>query len=969
MGPRASEWLPDLQEALLPTAVRTVRELAHAYDPRILRDERPRLFAREVLHQQYDVGTWRSSYPEAITRYTLRYSDHDPNRLNEHEQKKYDALKTDLTTVGTGRDAVNSGLDMVEETVVPLLQQARPQPTVVLVLDGPAWTAVADERTAARALDTIALFSEVCELHLVCSPRLRQHLDRHHPEWCDEHLDLTRSRDGWGQTVPGATSERTRNEAWATVSQFDPDGGRLTILEALSSDSDRTVRELKADPELALADGTIDRYVRELADDHNLVAIDSRPTSNHVTLTETGTAATALLGPDGRPHHPDQSRFASDRTRTHHDPTSVVCRADRDEESPTTTDDSTAADHTDDTAPATPSHSSSASAVPESAPTAEEWLADTDRADENGYVQWLDGPDNRLDAWTMHERLRAGQRCAGVTVVDDPTQPFDDGEVSYISCFDDHAQVVVQWGGALPTLVRITSALLSERMFETVLTPATVGDDLDALYDGTLDSAIDDVLRLGAQVGWFSEDEHDYEGLRERYGAVRRRLLARLSTLDRDDTDAWNELCRDAHGLLASATQLYHASDIDLTIHIRVPDTATLRAGTQRHQEFCDFFKHTVPKNAVYGVHSAYRLLYEQRVDKLKHRLSYAFDDDPTAELTASWVVSGPTATTFREDIESAIATNASDVREVIQKGTRRGVGFEIPVVEGNSYAALRGVLDRQADRKGFTLKPAARRNIIRLATATLGTEPGRCSPYALAEALLAMARAHPTATLAPTDVAYGLTQLPAERLVPSLPPTMQSVLKTLLVADDPLGRSTIAARAGISTASYDRNIDELAALEMVEATGNGGHRKWQAWAIPWWSPISESDTPRTAESDDNAVARPTRWDDTIYRIVCALDCDYDDELFTQPIDVDEVFATLPRLDRWRGFIEAHYGRGAASPIAETDSDSNSDRQSADGPIDTNRTVEIGARPETNSPNGTQLTITHSDDPGSVSPP
>lgn len=934
MGPRASEWLPEIEETLLSTAVQTVRELAYAYDPRILRDERPRLFAREILHQRYDVGTWRSSYPEAITRYTLRYSDHDPDRLNERNREKHDALKETLTTVGTGRDALNTGLDTLEETIVPLLEQARPQPTVVLVLDGPAWTNVADERTAARALDTIALFSEVCKLRLVCSPRLREHLDRHHPEWCAEHLDLTRSRDGWGRTVPGETSERTRNEAWTTISQFEPYGGRLAVLEALSPDSARTVRELKAEPELALADGTIDRYVRELADEHNLVAIDSRPTSNHVTLTKTGAAATALLGPDGRPHHPDQSRFTSDRTRTHHDSTSVVCRADRDEESPTPTDDSTA------TADTVPTHSSSALAVPENAPTAEEWLADTGTAAKDGYVQWLDGPDGRLDAWAMHERLRAGQRYEGVTVVDDPTQPFEDGEVSYISCFDDHAQVVVQWGGALPTLVRITNALLSERMFERILTPATVGDKLDALYDGTLDSAIDDVLRLGAQVGWFSDDEHDYEGLRERYSAVRRRLLARLNDLDHDDTDAWHELCRDAHGLLASATQLYHASDIDLTIHIRVPDTAQLQAGTQRYREFCDFFKHTVPKNAAYGVHSAYRLLYEQRVDKLKHRMSYAFDDDPTAELTASWVVSGPTATTFREDIESAIATNASDVREVIQEGTRRGVGFEIPVVEGNSYAALRQILDRQADRKGFTLDATDRRESIRLATATLGTEPGRCSPYAFAEALLTIARARtPSATLSPTDVAYGLTQLPAERLMPTLPPTMQSVLKTLLVADDPLGRATIIERADISTASYDRNIDELAALEMVEATGNGGHKKWQAWLIPWWSPLSDIEQPRTG--DENEPTRPTRWDDTLYQVTCALGCTHDDELFTQPIDIDEVFTTLPQLDRWRGFFKAHYGRGAASTIADT----KNDHQSTDGSIEIGHNIEIGAHP------------------------
>src|SRR5699024_4872293 len=148
-----------------------------------------------------------------------------------------------------------------------------------------------------------------------------------------------------------------------------------------------------------------------------------------------------------------------------------------------------------------------------------------------------------------------------------------------------------------------------------------------------------------------------------------------------------------------------------------------------------------------------------------------------------------------------------------------------------------------------FTLNATDRRESIRLATATLGTEPGRCSPYAFAEALLTIARARtPSATLSPTDVAYGLTQLPAERLMPSLPPTMQKVLKTLLVADGPLGRSTIIERADISAASYGRNVDELAALGIVEPTGNGGHRKWQAWLIPWWSSLAAVEQPRTVE-------------------------------------------------------------------------------------------------------------------------
>ena len=345
---------------------------------------------------------------------------------------------------------------------------------------------------------------------------------------------------------------------------------------------------------------------------------------------------------------------------------------------------------------------------------------------------------------------------------------------------------------------------------------------------------------------------------------------------------------------------------MDVTIHIRAPDTKKLRAGEHRYQDFLDFFKHTVPKNASNGIHSVYRMLYEDRVDKLKHRMGVEFDADSTADLTASWVISGPTASTFRDDVQRSIASKVNDVRETIQEGIERGVSLEIPVVEGNSYGALRRIIDRHAERKGFAaLDTDECRKLVRLSAATLGDEVGRCSPYALTEALLSLGRARsPTQSLMPGDLAAGLTQLPAERLIPSLPPTMQKALKALLVADEPLGASEITERAGISERSYSRNIGELAALGMVESVGEGGHKKWQAWIIPWWSPLAGVDTPRTTETDESGVTPPSRWDDVLYGITLDLGLGPEYELFAGPVDVDEVFATLPVLERWRGFIE-----------------------------------------------------------------
>ena len=458
VGARASEWLPDLQAALLPTAAHTVRELAHDHDPRILRDERPGLFAREVLHQRHDVGTWSSTYPEAITRYALRYAGVDPNTLNEREQAKYDELKTELTTVGTGRDTLNTGLEMLEETIVPLLEQASTTPRIVLALDGPAWTDVGDERTAERALETIALFGEVCEVHIVCSPQLEQYLDRHHPEWCDEYCP-TESRDGWGSS-PSPTSEATQ-AAWETINGFAPNGGRLRLIEALSPENHREVRELKADPTIKLAAGTVDRYVQELADEHGLVAIDTRPRHNRVRLTKRGAAAQTLLGPNHETQHPAQTSLDGELAGTTHETPSIVWSP-ADDATRFTVDEHTRADRSDETA--TPAASD---AVDDrsftGAPTAEEWLATTGTASEAGYVQWLEGPTSSFDTEAMHERLLAGRRVEGVTCVDEPVEAFEDGRVSCVSCVDEHAQVVAQWGGALPTLVRITSALLSEK--------------------------------------------------------------------------------------------------------------------------------------------------------------------------------------------------------------------------------------------------------------------------------------------------------------------------------------------------------------------------------------------------------------------------------------------------------------------------------------------------------------------------
>ena len=927
IGPRTSEWLPDVNEVLLPVIERIVRELAWEYDPRVLRDEVPRQFPSH-LQRKYGVGTGQNYKTEtgenhvpvhpfvmAVSKLSISYGRVLVDELSKPRRRRYEWVRRDVAGAGTREYAIQeyssidipSGIDSYRRTIIRLLEVGNYLPSVTLVLNEELWRDVPDERTAAESLEAITALSEVVDIRLIVSPRLHAHLTETHPDWADSYLTqrggLNRPRDH----VPG--TESNRDAAWAAMGGFDDRGGRVRILDTLEPGSMREVRDLRYDDDVDLADGSVNRYVRELADEHNLLKIDDRPRYNRVWLTEAGVAAQELITPDLRVCHPEQTRLEDQFYRTRQSSTGIVCRANAQDPPHPAPDDST--DAATDSSSISVAASASDRCLTNTPQTAEDSLSDTGEASEDGYIQWLGPAEDRLDRWEMHERLMAGKRTEGVTLVDDEIQPFGDGRVGRVSCFDDDLLAAVEWGGPLPTLVRVTTALLSDRLWSKVLVPSAFGNDLERLYDGTFGDEITDILRLGAQWGWFGENQHDYDGFKTRYRQVRDYLLAKLpeATAENDSTQ-WAELAKDAHGLLTSVTQVYRAIGVDVTINIRIPDTRKLQAGEGRYQRFLNFCKHTIPKQAAFGVHSIYRLLYEDRTEKLKHRLSIEYGDrEPVADLSASWVITGPTATRYQDDVKAAIERKTADLRESIREGVERGVDLRIPVVEGNTYGALKKIVKRHADQKGFSLDRKQCHELVRLAVATLGTEQGRCSPYSLAEALLVVGKARsPTDSLTAADLAYGIRQLPAKRLFPSLKPTMQKVLKVLLISDGPVGRSETIERAGVSGRSYDRNLKELAAVGIAESTNGGGHRKWSAWIMPWWSPLSDTEAPRTADGAESATSPPSRVDDVLYQAALDLDLNPEYELFESPISINEVFDALPQLDHWQHWFRIHYG-------------------------------------------------------------
>ena len=115
-----------------------------------------------------------------------------------------------------------------------------------------------------------------------------------------------------------------------------------------------------------------------------------------------------------------------------------------------------------------------------------------------------------------------------------------------------------------------------------------------------------------------------------------------------------------------------------------------------------------------------------------------------------------------------------------------------MPVADCATYAGIRHVVERFAEWKGLTL----------LGAVAIGTCP--IDPV--------------------SDFEYALGQLPADNLFPNLPPSVGKIAKALLEAEEPLGRSEIIDRAGISGSTYDRRISELEAFDFVERNGD---QKW----------------------------------------------------------------------------------------------------------------------------------------------
>ncbi len=663
-----------------------------------------------------------------------------------------------------------------------LIAIAPTTPLVSLILEESAWR---DRRRAQRkrGLETIAIISKTCAVDLVASPPLEKFLKDRHPEWADIYLtESTNTSPSDNTQSISVDSEVDPQSVFASLQDLTPGGGKLRLLAAIPSGEDecREVRDLKADSSLDLSSGTITPYCQSL-EEHGFLTIDDRGRYNSVTLSPDGRYAQSLLTEDNRIRHPQQSRLTDDLTPPPQQHTRKVSGA-------------------------------IATHPIEMGQPLEACLGASAGGFGQPSIRKLSLDSCWLSEQELVDRLAAGRCARGVTLINDRISEFDDGRATYLGHSDGEVHVAVQWGDPIPTLVRLGTALLSERAFNQILTPSRV----NPLLSGTTTI---DTLRLGRQLGWLSDNERNYGDLRARYEYVGSSLLHRLGSRNQS-TEIWSRLCSDAHGFLATATNLYHAVGLDLTIHVRLPDTDQLTRDNARYNRFISFLENTVPKNAAYRGNSAPRMLLEEDGDKLGYRLPVDIDDhERDADLTANWVVIGPDVTSFRDDIVEAF--DSVSIREQVADGTETGIRIPIEIATANTYSNLQNtvetLLDRLGRRTDDSLDVQTITQFYLYSFGNITHESLTCSPFDVAEALIAADRlASSDAPLTIPILARGLGAASTKKLYPWLPPTAREFVRVLFEADTPMKRSEILDAADISQTSYERhrgNLDDSGLL------------------------------------------------------------------------------------------------------------------------------------------------------------
>ncbi len=367
------------------------------------------------------------------------------------------------------------------------------------------------------------------------------------------------------------------------------------------------------------------------------------------------------------------------------------------------------------------------------------------------------------------------------------------------------------------TAVRLCAALLSDPAFDQVLTEDRLAGQSTAELGGL---AVSDILQLrdGACLGWLPDGITAAE-FRTRLQQAKRGLLRATTDLTDDtgqvDGAVARTILKEAHGLMGVATRVYDFLGVDIVRELRFP--RRVPTDTQRRRDLQRFLATASSIGGRYDIYSAYRVLHEGSESNREQLLSTPAVDphDPVGTLLGAFVLTG----TGAADFEDALADGDSGL--TLQQDATHYAPFVLngDIIDASrrsaiGEAATRVLVDTDGlgpDRQALSVLAALAGDVVTAATALtrLGgeDEPRRLDMQ---------------------DVRYGLSTIPADRIVPELGGQVVSkVIAALIDSQEPLTTAALATRAGCSqraltTASNAQLFAELEAAGLLQRTQQG---------------------------------------------------------------------------------------------------------------------------------------------------
>jgi len=360
--------------------------------------------------------------------------------------------------------------------------------------------------------------------------------------------------------------------------------------------------------------------------------------------------------------------------------------------------------------------------------------------------------------------------------------------------------VSVPASGPFEHMVSLARALASPRFLDTVLPPSRL-ESLDE------PPAIPrDARCIGGASDEALEDGEAFRDTLVEWGEELADMTTDLRREEYEDRDQFRgEIMRSAHGLAGSIVHLLDAVDVDLVREVRVPGGLSF----DRLEELAESVGVSAAIQSQYGVFAAYRQLFESREEKRRTALSPEIDaSDPVGELIGSFVFRGPDVTRLRDALEDHLATPSDLVDDAPE--------FVVPVsIQEAGRPEYAATLSRALEYKRLR----ATRPAVSIMQALAG------SPYDAADAIHQLEPESFRREVRPDELRYALATLDESRILSDLPPTVGTILSTLLRTDERLSQAALADRADVSQESIRRHRDRLEALGLLAIDAAGMYR------------------------------------------------------------------------------------------------------------------------------------------------